>query len=142
MVFALGRELGLTVDELRKLDPDDQIRHFLDRAQAEQLIYPDFGLEQMKHMLEVYKANYRAYADYVPKRYSGSVILFRAADTEEESRPNYARLQEIESRAGWRFTMCPAGTTTLHLSRELEFSPIGFGSIWREPGLRRNRSLR
>jgi len=80
---------------LRKLDPDDQIRHFLDRAQAAQLIYPDFGLEQMKHMLEVYKANYRAYADYVPKPYSGFVILFRAADTKEESRPNYAAFREL-----------------------------------------------
>jgi thioesterase domain-containing protein len=85
----------LTVEELRKLEPDDQIRHFLERAQAAQLIYPDFGLDQAKYMLEVYKANYRAYYEYVPKPYAGSVLLFRATDTTDEPRPNYAALEAL-----------------------------------------------
>ena len=97
MVFALGHELGVSLDELRQLEPDDQIRFFLERAKAAQLIFQDFEVDQAKHMLEVYKANFRAYYNYEPRPYFGPVILFRAADAggDERSPYSYSALREF-----------------------------------------------
>jgi len=92
MMVALGPELDLSLEHLRQLQPDDQIRHVMERAEAAKLIYPGFDLARAQHMLEVYKANFVAHGDYRPRPYSGRVALFRAS---EEPPEVYSSLQEL-----------------------------------------------
>src|SRR4029079_7430365 len=76
--FVQGRAaapVGISLDALRGLTPDEQLRAVAEGAFAADLL-PDYGgLEQLKRLFEVFKANSGAAAAYAPKRYGGAVTL-------------------------------------------------------------------
>ena len=68
------------LEHLRRLDPDEQARYVLEVAQQKNALPPDFGLAQFRHLFNIFKINYQALRDYVPKFYPGRVTLFRASE--------------------------------------------------------------
>jgi thioesterase domain-containing protein len=76
-----GVDLGLDAETLRALPPEEQIRRFLAGLQG-----TPFGAsaspEPLRRLLDVYKANVRAFRRYRPEPYGGSITLFRPADAE------------------------------------------------------------
>jgi amino acid adenylation domain-containing protein/non-ribosomal peptide synthase protein (TIGR01720 family) len=81
--FVQGRPaapVGVSLDALRGLTPDEQLRAVAESPFAADLL-PDYGgLEQLKRLFEVFKANSSAAAVYAPKPYGGAVTLLRAGE--------------------------------------------------------------
>ncbi|MFL6332308.1 MAG: amino acid adenylation domain-containing protein, partial [Pyrinomonadaceae bacterium] len=81
--FVQGRPaapVGVSLDALRELTPDEQLRAVAEGAFAADLLPAYGGLEQLKRLFEVFKANSGAAAAYAPKPYGGAVTLLRAGE--------------------------------------------------------------
>ncbi|MFY0523094.1 alpha/beta fold hydrolase [Archangium gephyra] len=75
-----GRELSLTPESLAGLSPDEQLRALWTRAREAGLLPPGMGLEELRTLLEVARANLRAVASYNPEPSEGRMLLLRARD--------------------------------------------------------------
>jgi thioesterase domain-containing protein len=83
---------GITRDELTDLAPDERLELLARQLQGADLLPPGAGVERIRRILEVYKANARAVRSYEPGFYPGQVTLFRATGT---------ALSEGEEDQGW-----------------------------------------
>ena len=97
-----GKNLSIAVDELGKLLPDEQLNHVLEQAKAANVLPPEIELEQMQHLVKVFKANTLAMYNYKPKPYAGKITLFSATDKapelKEDSTHGWGKLaQEIDT---------------------------------------------
>jgi thioesterase domain-containing protein len=76
-----GVDLGLSAETLRALPPEEQTRRFLAGLKG-----TPFGAaaspEPLRRLLDVYKANVRAFRRYRPEPYPERVTLFRPVDAE------------------------------------------------------------
>jgi amino acid adenylation domain-containing protein/FkbH-like protein len=101
--------LDLSLEELRRLNPDDQLSQVIEQAKQANLLPPDYGIEQANHILKVCRLNMQAARRYVPKSYPGHLTVFPA--TEELS----GHIQELT--LGWselvlkEVTVCPIAAT-------------------------------
>ncbi|MCU0490000.1 MAG: amino acid adenylation domain-containing protein [Chloroflexaceae bacterium] len=75
-----GSDLGITVEMLEQIAPEQQLSYVLGQARAAQLLPPDLGEHEIGQYLAVFVANLRAMQAYRPHRYEGRVTLFRAGD--------------------------------------------------------------
>ncbi len=75
-----GKELVISVDELQNLETEEQLNHILEQAKMVNILPPEVGQKQMRHLLQVYKANIQAMSHYTPQPYSGPVTLFYASE--------------------------------------------------------------
>jgi thioesterase domain-containing protein len=77
----VGSNTEVSVDELRDLEPKEQLRFFLEaqRKMSHQMI-PDWNLDQIRHFLHIHKLNAQAMWDYQPRIYSGRIIFFHAQE--------------------------------------------------------------
>jgi thioesterase domain-containing protein len=80
-----GKRLNLTRADLESLAPEEQRARLLDALREADFLPPGAGLEQVRRVLDVYKANARAASLYEPKPYHGAVTLFRAGEATEGS---------------------------------------------------------
>ena len=78
-----GVDLGLSEEILRALDPEAQVHRFLAGLKD-----TPFGaaaaVEPLRRLLNVFKANVRAFRSYRPGGYPGRITLFRPADAAED----------------------------------------------------------
>ncbi|MFY0567871.1 non-ribosomal peptide synthase/polyketide synthase [Archangium lansingense] len=88
-----GRELSLAPESLAGLPHDEQLRALWTQAREAGLLPPGMGLEELRVLLEVARANLRAVAQYNPEPYEGRVVLLRARDAR--------RGVEVEPTHGW-----------------------------------------
>ncbi|HVC93235.1 MAG TPA: amino acid adenylation domain-containing protein [Pirellulales bacterium] len=82
-----------TLDELRGMEPAQQLEFFRRRAEQAQLVAAGAGPLAGQHVFQVFQANLNALAEYRPGPYAGCVSLFRAAD---DATPLHA-----DRRMGW-----------------------------------------
>ncbi|QRK06023.1 amino acid adenylation domain-containing protein [Archangium violaceum] len=75
-----GREVSLTPESLAGLSPEERIRALWTHARESGLLPPTTGVEELRVLLEVARANLRAVARYRPEPYAGRVKLLRARD--------------------------------------------------------------
>jgi amino acid adenylation domain-containing protein len=75
-----GRELGLTREELERLAPDDRIERLAERLRAADFLPPGAGVDQLRRILRVYRANVESANHYTPRPFDGRVTLFKAAE--------------------------------------------------------------
>jgi len=75
-----GRDLGITKEDLEKLDVSESIDLILHRAQTAEMVPPEVGVEQIRRVWQVFWANHRANHRYVPGTYPGRVVLIRALE--------------------------------------------------------------
>ena len=79
-----GRELDISLGTLRKLEPDEQVKHLFDRAKQQSIFPQEIKIEQMLDLWKVFQANMIADYHYQPKPYSGSTLLINASETSSE----------------------------------------------------------
>ncbi|AKJ04229.1 non-ribosomal peptide synthase protein (TIGR01720 family)/amino acid adenylation domain-containing protein [Archangium gephyra] len=88
-----GRELSLTPESLAGLSPEEQLRTLWTRAHEAGLLPPGAGLEELRVLLEVARANLRAVAGYSPEPHEGRMLLLRARDARKGI--------EVDATHGW-----------------------------------------
>jgi amino acid adenylation domain-containing protein len=76
-----GVDLGLTYDQLRRLEHHAQFDLFLERLRKYDLLPPNAGLSDLEGWVRVSQANIQAMVNYVPHRYTGPIILFRSSES-------------------------------------------------------------
>jgi amino acid adenylation domain-containing protein len=100
LLVQFAQDLGLPLDQLKiepdrllTLEPDARLAAVLEQAHAAQIIHADVGLSQARLLYHLFRTNRRALRSYVPRRYAGRLVLFKA---EEES-----ALVSSDSLNGW-----------------------------------------
>ncbi len=88
-----GREPPVGYDELRELAPGEQGELFIARLRAVDLLPPETGIDRVRRLLRVYKANVRAALAYAPGPFAGPLTLLRAAEQRPEA--------EADPTLGW-----------------------------------------
>jgi thioesterase domain-containing protein len=81
----------LQLDQIRQLDPDEQLTYMLELAKANNVVPSDLEFSQARYFLKVLRANVKAAANYVPEAYVGQITFFRASEqpaTETETDPS------------------------------------------------------
>ena len=78
----VGVNLEIEPAKLRELDSEAQLELLLQRAQAANVLPPDLGISSLRDPLRMFRANYRALLDYVPRPYAGRLALFAAQGEE------------------------------------------------------------
>ena len=79
-----GRELDISLETLRKLEPDEQVKHLFEQAKQQSIFPPEIEIGQMLALWSVFQANIIADYHYQPKPYSGSIIILNASETSSE----------------------------------------------------------
>jgi amino acid adenylation domain-containing protein len=78
--FAQDLDLGLDLSLLD--EPGAQLAAILEQAQQAGALPPDIGLDQIRRILEVFRANRRAVRSYEPQPYPGRITYFQASEAE------------------------------------------------------------
>ena len=89
-----GLNLSQLAPTLQELDADRQAESVLERLQWGDQVFPNEFLEAQR-LLHLYKANVQALNDYVPRRYSGQIVLIESGDMatdEARARRRWERL--------------------------------------------------
>lgn len=79
-LLGVGADTVVSPDDLRKLEPDERLRFFLERGRRSIRLPLDYGLEQLLPFLRIFKLNLRAMRQYAPRPYMGHVVFFRARE--------------------------------------------------------------
>lgn len=75
-----GRALAVTQADLARLAPEAQMQHFLERMKGAGLLRSEATLDQLRRLVEVFKANSRAWSVYVPRPGRARLTLFKAQE--------------------------------------------------------------
>ncbi|HEV7377438.1 MAG TPA: amino acid adenylation domain-containing protein, partial [Pyrinomonadaceae bacterium] len=78
------QELSISTDELRRMNPREQLAHALELATAANVLPPDIEPSQFERLYEVFKTNVRAMLNYKPQPLPGRITLFKAEETTTE----------------------------------------------------------
>ena len=92
-----GTKLPISAKDIEGLQQEDHLQHILATAKRQNLLPPEVGIEQMRQLFEVFKANRVAIAHYQPKPYSGRVVQFCASSPEEDRGWNSLVTGELET---------------------------------------------
>jgi amino acid adenylation domain-containing protein len=74
-----AKDLGLRASDLAGRGAEGQLRLFVERARRAELLPPGGGLDQVRRLVAVFRANADAYRAYRPGLYPGPITVFRAA---------------------------------------------------------------
>ncbi|MBP0031389.1 thioesterase domain-containing protein, partial [Roseofilum sp. Guam] len=77
-----GTELSISAYDIEQLQPEEQLQHIFTTAKRQNLLPPEVGIEQMRQLFEVFKANRVAVTNYQPQPYSGRIVQFCASSPE------------------------------------------------------------
>jgi thioesterase domain-containing protein len=84
MIMALfPHEANLPLEELRKLDPQEQLQFFLQRAVQAEVVADNADFRAGRHVFEVFKTSMEAIFAYRQKPFAGKVTLFTAEHRED-----------------------------------------------------------
>jgi NADPH:quinone reductase-like Zn-dependent oxidoreductase/thioesterase domain-containing protein/NAD(P)-dependent dehydrogenase (short-subunit alcohol dehydrogenase family)/acyl carrier protein len=79
----MGANVSVSIDELRKLKLDEQLRYTLEKQKKmEKQLLPDMDITQARYFLNILKANAQAMWEYKPRVYQQQdrIIFFRAKE--------------------------------------------------------------
>ncbi len=77
----LHLNLDISLAEIEVIPPQQQLKYLFDRVKTLKIFYP----EQIEQLWQVYQANLSAFSKYKPKKYSGTINLFRAGENQKKS---------------------------------------------------------
>jgi amino acid adenylation domain-containing protein len=81
LMHIFGHNLPLSVDELRKLSPDEQLALIFAEAKTANVLRSDIqSLDQARRLIQIYKAHAGASLRYAWPAYSGPVVLFKGEE--------------------------------------------------------------
>ena len=78
--FARVHNLHISSDELRRLEPDEQLNSVLARAGLRDSLPTEVEVKRLRKLLDTSRSNHRAAARYVPQTYPRRLTLFRSAE--------------------------------------------------------------
>jgi thioesterase domain-containing protein/acyl carrier protein len=88
-LLGVGFNLSLSMEVLKKLEPEEQLLYFLEQVKiANRVVPPDFGLPQIRQFLHLFKVHAQAMRNYIPQTYGGRIIFFRATEQNEVNAKN------------------------------------------------------
>jgi acyl transferase domain-containing protein/thioesterase domain-containing protein len=76
----LGHQILVSESFLRTLTLDEQLDYCIGQIKKIQKDLPDIDPTQFRIVLNLFKTNSRAMADYIPKPYAGKIFFFRAKE--------------------------------------------------------------
>jgi thioesterase domain-containing protein len=77
----MGRDLSMLREQFLKTEEQEQRTLVFESLRRYGAVAADTSDEEINNLLEVFARNYRAAANYVPRRSEQRVVLFRAAET-------------------------------------------------------------
>ncbi|MBD2253936.1 amino acid adenylation domain-containing protein [Nostoc parmelioides FACHB-3921] len=86
--------LEICLEELRQLAPEEQVIYVVEQAKQKNIYIETFDFDQAPHLLKILQINAQALQDYQPQFYSGSIVLLKAAETEEDFESSWKELVE------------------------------------------------
>jgi hypothetical protein len=96
-----GKQLPLTLDDLRVLPEEEQLPYVFNLAKETGLMLTDVSLEQFSRFYEILKTHEMAWRRYQHKPYPGKIILFKAQIRPEDDHPA-EDLGWSDLARGWR----------------------------------------
>jgi thioesterase domain-containing protein len=85
LVDFFGKRMPVSLDYLRTLDDEEQLRYVMEEAKRIEWLFKDVTFAQFKQFVRVLKTHSRAWRAYQPAPYAGSVTVFRAAERESDA---------------------------------------------------------
>ncbi|NET03381.1 MAG: amino acid adenylation domain-containing protein [Symploca sp. SIO2B6] len=76
----VGKPLSISIDELRRFQPPEQLEYILEQAKRLNILPPEVDALQFYQILQVFKANNQAMYSYIPQIYPGRITLFCASE--------------------------------------------------------------
>jgi thioesterase domain-containing protein len=83
----LGADLSLSLAQLQALPAHRVLSHVVEEGRRRGHLAADFGIEQAKRLLTVYKRNRRLMWDYLPRPYPGAMTLIQARERRPGENP-------------------------------------------------------
>ena len=90
----LAEEKKFSLEQLRQFGPEEQLIYLVEQAKQKNLVPEDFDLAQACHLLKIYKLNAQVGQNYQPQYYSGSIVLFKASETDTDLESPWNELVE------------------------------------------------
>jgi len=109
----VGANISVSLDELQKLEPDEQLRYFLDKQ-------IDLDLTQVRHFLHIFKVNVQAMGDYQPRVYPGKIIFFCAKEKDTYNAKNPERAWIDLAQEGLEVIDVPGNHITMNESPHVQ----------------------
>jgi acyl transferase domain-containing protein/thioesterase domain-containing protein len=115
----VGANLSVSLDDLRKLEPDEQLRYFLEeqRKLDKQI---DLDITQVRHFLHIFKVNAQAMWDYQPQLYPGKIIFFRPKEKDAYNAKNPERAWIDLAQEGLEVINVPGNHITMNESSHVQ----------------------
>ena len=85
------KDLAISVEDLQLLSSDGQLNRILQEAKRANLVPPELGVQQLRRLLQVFKANLQALSRYRPQSYLGRITFFQASEQVPAVSPDPAR---------------------------------------------------
>jgi thioesterase domain-containing protein len=73
-------EIGVSREDLCRLQADEQLAYFLDRLREVQVVPDDMNISQVRRHIQVYESHDACIRTYRPKPYSGRITFFYSED--------------------------------------------------------------
>lgn len=107
----------MSLDELRQLEPDEQLRYFLaEQKKMEKQMLPDLDITDVRHFLHIFKVNAQAMWEYQPRVYPGKIIFFRAKEKDAINAKNPERAWIDLAQEGLEVIDVPGNHITMNES--------------------------
>ncbi len=114
ILFALyGPDLDLSLAEMQALPAAAVLPHVIERGRRAGLLAADFGPEQARRLLTVYKRNRRLMWDYLPRPYPGAMVLLQASERRRGEEPPLGLGWDELVRGGLRTHLVPGNHNNL-----------------------------
>jgi len=76
--------LNLCLEQLRQLEPEEQIIYVEEQAKHKNVVLEGFDFDQAPHLLKILQINGQAVQNYQGQYYSGSMVIFKASETDTD----------------------------------------------------------
>jgi thioesterase domain-containing protein/acyl carrier protein len=107
LMETLKAHLPISIEEVQQFQGDERIDYILEKAKSANLLPPDIGAPQARHLQTVLRTNLRALGQYVPQVYPGAVTLFKTAQqlilppSDESARAEHLTDRLQDPTMGW-----------------------------------------
>ncbi|MFN6558746.1 MAG: amino acid adenylation domain-containing protein [Nostoc sp. ChiSLP01] len=86
--------LDLCLEQLRQFELEEQLIYIVEQAKQKNIVLEGFDVAQAPHLLKISQINAQAAQNYKPQYYSGSIVLFKASETDADLEYNWGELVE------------------------------------------------
>ncbi|MEK8015950.1 MAG: thioesterase domain-containing protein, partial [Candidatus Parabeggiatoa sp.] len=120
-LLEVGENILVSVDELRKLEPDEQLLYCLEQMNRANRTLSDLDMTHFRNVLKLFKVNSEAMWNYIPQVYPGRVIFFRAKER-EAFLPHHPEMAWIDLAAeGIEIYVVPGNHITMNYPPHVQF---------------------